>query len=77
MGKFILWDIRHPLEVVMTTIAEVDGSETKEDSDRATEVTLVLKEVEAVLGTDLKPTIEVTLKSLTKFETEHDETGSM
>lgn len=51
--KFNLWDIRHPLEVVMTTVAEVDGSETEEDSDRATEVTLVLEEVEAVLWTDL------------------------
>ena len=45
----------------MTTIAEVDGSETKEDSDGATEMALVLEEVKAMLGTDLKPTTEAKL----------------
>jgi len=53
VGQFLLGDARHPLEVVVTSVAEVCRSEAEEDCHGAAVSTLVLQEVCPVLGTHL------------------------
>ena len=43
--QVVLHDIRHSLEVVVATVAEMNGPEAEENGDGATEVTLVFEEV--------------------------------
>ena len=52
-GQLALWNVGHALELVVTTVTEVDGAEAEEDGDWAAEATLVLEEVLAVLRTHL------------------------
>ena len=53
LGQLRLGYGNQPLEVVMAWVAEVGGSKAKVDSNRTAVATLVLQEVNTVLGTDL------------------------
>lgn len=53
MGQLFLGDTGHPLEVVMTGVAEVRGAEAEENSHRAAVPALILQEVRAVFGAHL------------------------
>lgn len=53
MGQFLLGDTGHPLEVIMTSVAEVCGAKAEENSHRAAVPAFILQKVCAMLGAHL------------------------
>merc|ERR1712106_7404 len=53
LGQLSFWNVGHALEIVVTGIAEVGGTETEEHGHRATVATLVLQIVRAMFWAHL------------------------
>ena len=53
MRKLLFWDTYHPLEVIMTGVAEVCGPKAEEHRHGATVPTFVLQEVCSMFGAHL------------------------
>lgn len=53
MGKFLLGDTGHPLEVIMAGVAEVCGAKAEENSHWAAVPAFILQEVCAMFGAHL------------------------